>query len=90
MRARLLINGAPFGPSTIKAMAQAFDQAWTEVAGNFGDSASEVESARLRLASAILSVAAEGGTYVAKLRTSAVQTIAMQYRSAYSGIRPAA
>ena len=90
MRARRLINGAPFGPSTVKAMARAFDQAWAEVAGNFGDSASEVESARLRLARAMLSVAAEGSTDVAKLRTSAVQTMAMQNRSACSGIRPAA
>ena len=75
-----MITGAPFGPSTVKAMARAFDQAWAEVAGNFGDSASEVESARLRLARAMLSVAAEGSTDVAALKYAALRRIRMDYR----------
>jgi len=35
MRARKLIDGASFGPETVKAMGQAFDQAWAEIAENF-------------------------------------------------------
>src|SRR5262245_38115351 len=26
-----------FGPATLKAMGEAFDQAWNEIVGNFGD-----------------------------------------------------
>ena len=58
MKARRLIDGASFGPDTLKALGQAFDQAWTEIAVNFGDT--QVENARLRLAEAMLSIATEG------------------------------
>jgi hypothetical protein len=74
-----------FGPETVKAMGQAFDQAWTEIAGNFGDSRLEVERARQRLAKAMLSVATEGSTDVAVLKAGAINEMALYYRS---GIRP--
>jgi hypothetical protein len=48
-------------------MEQAFDQAWAEIAGNFGDTPSEIH-ARLSLARAMLSVATEAGTDVATLK----------------------
>ena len=66
-------------------MGEAFDQAWTEIAGNFGESPSEIESARLRLAEAMLSVAIEGSTDIAVLKADALQAMARDYRS---GIRP--
>jgi hypothetical protein len=75
-----------FGPEAVKAMAQAFDEAWAEIAENFGRP-SEVETARLRLAEAILSIAAEGSTDVAQLKAGALQAMAQCYRSR---IRPAA
>jgi hypothetical protein len=34
----------------MKALGEAFDQAWIEIVGKFGGSPSEIESARLRLA----------------------------------------
>ena len=37
MKARQLIDGASFGPEALKAIGQAFDKAWLEIAGNFGD-----------------------------------------------------
>jgi hypothetical protein len=83
--ARQLIDGASFGPATLKAMGEAFDQAWAQIAKNFGDSPSEVENARLRLAEAMLSIATEGSTDVAVLKTGALQAMALDYRS---GIRP--
>jgi hypothetical protein len=43
MKARRLIDGASFGPETIKAMGQAFDQAWAEIAGSFGTTPAEIE-----------------------------------------------
>jgi hypothetical protein len=82
MRARRWIDGASFGPDTLKAMGQAFDEAWAEIADHLG---TEVESARLRLAEAMLSVAAEGSTDVAVLKTGALQAMALDYRT---GLRP--
>ena len=84
MKARRLIDGAAFGPETVKAMGQAFDQAWVEIAGNFGTVPVEVESARLMLAEAMLSIATEGSTDVAALKAGALQAMALDYRS---GIR---
>ena len=86
-----LTGGAVFGPQALKAMGQAFDQAWTEIAGNFGDTPLEVERARQRLAKAMLSIAmlsvdSEGSTDVAVLKTGALNEMALYYRS---DIRPA-
>jgi hypothetical protein len=80
MRARQLIAEAAFAPQTVKAMEQAFDQAWAEIAGNFGDIPSEIQSARLSLARAMLSVATEAGTDVATLKDRALQMMALSYR----------
>ena len=59
MKARQLVDGASFGPEALKAMCQAFDEAWESIAGNFGNEPAVVEEARLRLAKAVLSVADE-------------------------------
>ena len=85
MKARRLIDGAAFGPATLKAIGEAFDQAWAQITGNFGDSPTQIENARLRLAEALLSVATEDSTDVAALTAGALQAMAMDYRS---GIRP--
>jgi hypothetical protein len=85
MKARRLIDGAAFGPETLKAMGEAFDQAWAEIAGNFGRGSDQIVNARLRLADAMLSIATEGNTDVNALKRGALQAMAMDYRS---GIRP--
>jgi hypothetical protein len=79
MKARRLIDGASFGPDTLRAMGQAFDEAWAEIAGNFGTLPIEVESARLRLADAVLSVATEDSTDVAALKCGALQAMTSDY-----------
>jgi hypothetical protein len=66
-------------------MGEAFDQAWAQIAKNFGDNPAQVENARLRLAEAMLSIATEGSTDVAVLKAGALEAMAMDYRS---GIRP--
>jgi hypothetical protein len=86
MKARRLIDGASFGPETVTAMGKAFDLAWREIAGNYGEGA-EAEPARLSLAEAMLSVATEGSTEVEVLKRGALQAMALDYRS---GIRPTA
>jgi hypothetical protein len=62
-------------------MEQTFDQAWSEIAGNFGDSPSEIQSARPDGARAMLSVATEGGSDVAMLKARALQMMALSYRA---------
>jgi hypothetical protein len=81
MRARALIDGAQFGVETMKAMGAAFDQAWTRMAPIFGNIPQEVETARLRLAEAMLSVATEGNTDIADLKDRAIAAMAKQFSS---------
>jgi len=80
MRARSLIDGAAYGPEALKAMGQAFDEAWREIAGNFGNDQHEIERARFRLATALLSVACEDSCDVEVLKNGALQAMALAYR----------
>ena len=36
MKAKHLIEGASYGPEALKIICQAFEEAWTSIAGNFG------------------------------------------------------
>ena len=80
MKARRLIDGAAYGPNALKALGQAFDGAWASIAGNFGDDASDIERARLKLATALLSVASEDSRDVEVLKKAALQVMALGYR----------
>jgi len=70
---------AAYGPQSVKAMGQAFDEAWLLIAQNFG-SPEETEIARLLLAEAILSVATKGSCDVVALKSDALHALAMDYR----------
>jgi hypothetical protein len=48
MKARQLIDSAAFGPEALRAIGQAFDEVWAEIAVTFGDDPAKVEAARLR------------------------------------------
>ena len=80
MRARQLIDGASFGPEALKAIGNAFDAAWAEIAGNFGDNPAEIENARCNLANALLSMASEDSRDVEVLKQAALQRMALDYR----------
>jgi hypothetical protein len=80
MPARQLIDGASFGPDTLKALGQAFDEAWQDIAGNFGDDPQDVEQARTKLANALLSIADEDTRNVDVLKRAALQRMALDYR----------
>jgi len=84
MRAKQLIDGASFGPDALKAIAEAFDAAWSAIAGNFGNDPSEIDDARYRLANAILSVASEDSRDVDVLKKAALQRMALDYRESTS------
>ena len=81
MNARHLIEGASFGPDALKALGQAFDEAWKEIAANFGNEPAVIESARLRLAQALLSVADDNSRDVEALKQAALQRMALDYRT---------
>lgn len=74
------IAGASFGPEALRVIGQAFDAAWLEIAGNFGDDPVQVEAARLKLATAILSFANNESRDVEALKKAAIEQIAMDYR----------
>ena len=59
MKARKLIGGASLGPEALKVIGQAFDEAWADIAANFGNDPREIEAARLRLANTVLSLVNE-------------------------------
>ena len=80
MSARQLMDGALFGPEALRTIGQAFDIAWSEIAGNFGNDPAEVDDARFRLATALLSVASEDSRNVDVLKRAALQRMALDYR----------
>ena len=79
-KARQLIDGASFGPETLKAMGEAFDRAWSDIDGNFQDDPVDSEKARVRLAEALLSVADEDSRDIEVLKRAALQRMALDYK----------
>ena len=57
MRARQLIGGAAFPPDELKVIFAAFDDAWNELAADVGSDAGAIDTARLSLATIVLSLA---------------------------------
>jgi hypothetical protein len=79
VKARLLIDGASFGPDALKAIGQAFDEAWQEVAGNMDSDPQDIEAARIQLANAVLSIADEDSRDVEVLKRAALLRLALDY-----------
>jgi hypothetical protein len=81
-KARELFDCTAFGPEALKVIGQAFDEAWASIAGNFDESPTTVEAARLKLANAIL---AEANAHrdVETLKNAALQAMALAYRRRY-------
>lgn|SRR5262245_31918655 len=80
MRARQLIDGASFGPDALKAITQAFDSAWLAIAAHFGTNPAQIDMARYRLATALLSIADEDSRDAEVLKKDALNQMAVQYR----------
>jgi hypothetical protein len=80
LKARQLIETASFGPDALKIVYQAFDEAWQSIEGNFGPGSAE--TARVRLAKAILDAAAQEPPRDAEaLKRAGLQNMAMIYRA---------
>jgi len=79
MIARQLIYGASFvRPEALKAILEAFDAVWAEIAGNFGNDTLTIEAARLKLATALVTIASEGSRDVEVLKKAATR-MALDY-----------
>jgi hypothetical protein len=77
MKARKLISDMAVGPEALKVIGHAFDEAWQEIAGNFGSDPQEIEAARLKLADAFLSVAHGDLLNPQVLKRAALQRLAL-------------
>jgi hypothetical protein len=80
VKARRLIQGANFDPETLSVVFKTFDAAWAEIADHFGELPKDIEGGRLHLARAILTLAHEDSRDVERLKTEALQIMAMAYR----------
>jgi hypothetical protein len=78
-KARALLDAASLGPEALKAVGQAFDEAWSEIASHFAHDA--VEGARLSLANALLSIADDASRDVQVLKKAGLQVMAQNYTS---------
>ena len=82
MKARQLIRSVTFGPDALKAIGQAFDDAWMEIAPNVSARAKAVDAARLTLANIVLSLATEDTRDHELLQREAVRMFKLQHRIA--------
>jgi len=71
-----LIDDAAFGPDALRAVRQAFDQVWSEIAWRFGTQLVVIEAARLKLADTLLSIASDDTRDVEVLKCFALQEMA--------------
>ena len=88
MKARQLIEGATYGPETLKVIGKAFDDAWCEIAGHFSPTGLQAQSARLKLAHAVLAVARDDSRDPEELKNAALQVMAMSYKDQTDPSRP--
>jgi hypothetical protein len=79
MKALSMLEGATYDPKTLKAICQAFDEAWAGIAELY-DYPGEAEHARLGLAKSVLAVSPEHGSDVEALKSAALQHFALNYR----------
>lgn len=76
MSTNQVIDNATFGPEALKAIGEAFDAAWAEIAREVGKDPIAIEAARLKLANAVLNIAHANSRDVEALKRAALQPIA--------------
>jgi hypothetical protein len=80
-QARHLMLSASYDPDTLKMLGKVFEEAWITIAGNFGKDAQSIENARLKLAAAMLGLAAEGIRDPEQLKASSLRLVQLDYNS---------
>ena len=70
-----------YGPDVLSTLNQAFEEAWAEISGNFADDPHMVQSARNRLADALLRAADQQGCRdLERLKTAALRAMTLNDR----------
>ena len=87
MKARHLIDASSYAPEDLKLIGEAFDNAWSALEGSFSDQAEVRKQARVKLAKAVLSVAAEGERGVETLTSRSLELMSEAYRTPELGSR---
>jgi hypothetical protein len=75
MKARRLVTSGSYSPDQLKALGKAFDAAWGRVAPTVSTRPKAIETARLKLAEVLLSLARNGNFDPQWLAEEAVQVI---------------
>ena len=84
MRARRIIEGAAFGPTVLKVVMQAFDEAWVAMSPNF--TPDEYDNARTDLAMAVMNAAREDVDDVGRVRDAGERAMRLKYPSRFGGV----
>jgi hypothetical protein len=74
-------SGTTLGPAALKVITKAFDDAWAEIGSCFAREGLQAESARSRLAAAILSVARENSSDSDAVKDAALRLFAAEHRA---------
>jgi hypothetical protein len=64
-------EGRTYGPESLKAIGQAFDELWQEIRGRYGDSADVVEAGRQHLGRCLFAIATDQSRDVEALKAQA-------------------
>ena len=75
MKARRLIESASYGPSQLKVLGKAFDEAWERLTPSVSSRPEAVETARFALADIVLGLAKHGKFDHRWLADTAVQVM---------------
>jgi len=75
MKARRLIASGSYGPDQLRALGQAFDNAWSRIAPAVSQRPKAIDTARLKLAEILLSLAKTGNFDPQWLADEAVQAM---------------
>jgi hypothetical protein len=84
MEARQRISNASYSPEALKVLCQAFDEAWGDIAGNFGGNVLAVRAARLKLANIMLDLGATSSDDPERLKSAALKIMARDLRTGAS------
>jgi hypothetical protein len=84
MEARQRISNASYSPEALKVLFQAFDEAWNNIAGNFGGNPLAVQAARLKLANIMLDLGASSGDDPERIKNAALEIMARDLRTGAS------
>jgi hypothetical protein len=85
---RQLIDDASLGPEASKAVKDALDATWREIAGNFSTHPITVRVVRRRLAEALLSIATDNHRDVEALKRGALEIMSAEGGNVHKNAGP--